>query len=461
MESNGMAGTSNPGASSTSLATNFTQSIEGCLESTIHEYGLSDTQLRVYLEKAKKELQTLKQEFIDKSLPLLSICSERSDIEDAAQALQSLSTNADLIIFFGTGGSSLGGQALAQMSGWNLPGVGEQREQGRPRTRFYDNLDPNTLERALSKIDLEKTRFIVTSKSGGTTETLAQTIVALEQVKAAGLAQEIPNLFLGITQPKKPGTKNGLRALFEHLNIPMLDHHTGIGGRFSCLTNVGLIVALSRGMDAHLIRHGAKDIIDQMMAIDDPRLFSPTLGAAVAMALNEHKGICTSVMMPYTDRLGRLAHWYAQLWAESLGKNGKGTSPIAALGPLDQHSQLQLFMDGPRHHLITIIRLDTTQSGPHIDPEMAKIAGQDFLIGRTVGDIVNAQANALPKALAKAGRPVRTIDLHRLDERTIGALFMHFMLETIISGRILGIDPFDQPAVELAKVLTRDYLAQR
>jgi glucose-6-phosphate isomerase len=146
------------------------------------------------------------------------------------------------------------------------------------------------------------------------------------------------------------------------------------------------------------------------------------------------------------------------LWAESLGKQGEGTSPIACLGPLDQHSQLQLFMDGPREHLVTVLRTATTGQGPKIDPGLAKAAGLEEMAGRYVGDLVAAQSHGVPAALASAGRPVRTFDLSSLDEFTMGALLMHFMLETILAGRLLGIDPFDQPAVELAKVLSRERL---
>jgi glucose-6-phosphate isomerase len=165
-------------------------------------------------------------------------------------------------------------------------------------------------------------------------------------------------------------------------------------------------------------------------------------------------------MMPYADRLSRFSAWFVQLWGESLGKGGEGTSPIAALGPLDQHSQLQLYMDGPREHMITIVRVADGAQGPRIDSGMAKMAGADFMAGRTVAEVVSAQAHAVPEALARAGRPVRTLDLPRLDEKVLGQLLMHFMIETILAGRLLGLDPFDQPAVELAKVLTKERLGK-
>ena len=239
----------------------------------------------------------------------------------------------------------------------------------------------------------------------------------------------------------------------------MLEHHTGIGGRFSVLSNVGLLPALARGMDVLALRRGAQDVVTATLAAKNPREVPAAIGAAVAVAFSRDKGMSCQVMMPYADRLGYFAHWFVQLWAESLGKGGQGTSPIACLGPLDQHSQLQLFQDGPRDHLITILRTQTAGEGPAIAPDMAKIAGIPFLAGRNIGDLVAAQAAAVPEALAKAGRPVRIFDIPVLDERAMGALLMHFMLETIIAGRLLGLDPFDQPAVELAKTLTRERLS--
>ncbi len=166
-----------------------------------------------------------------------------------------------------------------------------------------------------------------------------------------------------------------------------------------------------------------------------------------------------NVMMPYADRLARFAAWYVQLWGESLGKDGKGTTPVAALGPVDQHSQLQLYLGGTPQHFVTVIRTACEGTGPRIAADLAELAGAAYLAGRTAGDLVAAQQRAIPEALIEAGRPVRSIDLERLDEATLGALMMHFMLETILAAHLLGVDPFDQPAVESGKVLTRRYLA--
>ena len=414
----------------------------------------------LWIERAGPHVEALKDDYRNNRLALLRIAEEVSDIAEAEAALARLSVGANTLVFYGTGGSGLGGQTLAQIAGWKIPGVANEAQRARPRTRFYDNLDGGTLEGVLKTLDLAESRFIVTSKSGGTAETLAQVIATLSAVKAAGLEAQIPKLFLGITEPAQPGKANGLRTLLAKFAIPMLEHHTGIGGRFSCLTNVGLMPALARGLDARAIRAGAKTVIDALLAAKTPQDFAPAVGAATAVALAKEKGISNLVMMPYADKLGRFSAWFVQLWAESLGKGGEGTTPIGAVGPLDQHSQLQLFMDGPRQHYLTILRVASAGTGPKIDAELAGIAGAGMLGGHTIGDVVAAQAHAVPEALARAGRPVRTIDVAKLDEKALGALLMHFMIETILAGRLLGVDPFDQPAVELAKVLTRERLAK-
>ncbi|HEX2840135.1 glucose-6-phosphate isomerase [Hyphomicrobium sp.] len=440
----------------------YRQSIAGCLSGAIGAHGLTEGELGRWLEKLGPALHDLKADYASGRLPLLKISEETADLDAAEAALNKLSDGAETIVFFGTGGSGLGGQTLAQLGGWGLPGVAccSEPKRVRPRTRFYDNLDSVTLSAGLNRLNLEKARFVVTSKSGGTTETLAQLLITLTAVKEAGLEKRIPDMFLGITEPDKPGKTNGLRALLGSLGIPMLEHHIGIGGRFSCLTNVGLMPAMARGLDARKIRAGAREVIDNLVSCSFPAAFAPAIGAATAIGLSKERGIRTLVLMPYNDRLGRFSDWYVQLWAESLGKGGEGTTPVPAIGPVDQHSQLQLFMDGPREIAVTVVRVASAGQGPKLDAEMAKLAGQSFLGGKTIGDVVDAQAHAIAEALTQAGRPVRTFDLDTLDERSMGALLMHFMVETILAGRLLNLDPFDQPAVELAKTLTRERLAR-
>ncbi len=435
------------------------QSIEGCLSPRLGQHGLPPATLDAILGTLDPVLTDFKSAYDDHSLPLLRIAEETHDLEAARDAMGRLSEGARSIVFLGTGGSSLGGQAIAQLNGWNVPGGADDDQKQRPRIRFYDNLDAVTLERALASLDLAATRFVLISKSGGTPETLVQAVAALGAIRRAGLEAQVQKLFLGVTEPAIAGRSNGLRALCERYGIPILDHHTGIGGRFSCLTNVGLLPALARGLDAARLRQGARVVIDAMRAAGSAAAFAPAVGAALAFGLRRECGVRVSVVMPYADRLAKFGHWYVQLWAESLGKGGAGTTPLACLGPLDQHSQLQLFMDGPREHLLTVIRTPSAGTGGRLDADLADLAGIGFMRNRPVGDLVAAQSMAVPEALAQAGRPVRLIDLDRLDEMSLGALMMHMMLETILAARLFGIDAFDQPAVELAKVLTRERLS--
>jgi glucose-6-phosphate isomerase len=443
-----------------SIAPPYAQSIAGCLSPAIGAHGLGEAELRTWLNRLAAPLADLKAGYRDRTLPLLGIAEETADLEAAELAYRQLTAGARAIVFFGIGGSSLGGQALAQLGGWSIPGTADEAQKARPRTRFYDNLDAHTLGAALAAFDLASARFVVTSKSGGTPETLVQALAALEAVKRAGLGSRIPELFLGLTEAKAEGKQNGLRTLFDAHGIPILDHHPGIGGRFSVLTNVGLLPALARGLDVRALRAGARSVVEAMLAAPTPHECLPAVGAALAVGMARERGVRVVVMLPYSDRLSRFAHWFVQLWAESLGKNGQGSTPVACLGPVDQHSQLQLFMDGPREHLLTVVRAPTAGQGPRLSTDLARAAGLDYLGGKSVGDLVAAQAAAVPEALLRAGRPVRVIELERLDEASLGALMMHLMLETILAGRLLGVDPFDQPAVELAKVITRERVAE-
>jgi glucose-6-phosphate isomerase len=213
------------------------------------------------------------------------------------------------------------------------------------------------------------------------------------------------------------------------------------------------------GLDIDALRVGAAMALAPVLARRPADQVPAALGAALAVALAETSGKQVSVLMAYADRLERFTRWYVQLWAESLGKDGMGTTPVAALGPVDQHSQLQLFIAGPRDKLITIVTTGVAGRGPRIAGDLAAMAGEPGFAGRTIGDLATAQARATAETLAGNGCPVRTIHVRQLDEESMGELLMHFMLETIIAARLLGVDPFDQPAVEEGKVLAKRYLA--
>lgn len=430
------------------------QSIDSALQKTIGAHGVPDSDLSAALARTEGALDRLRQHYAEGTLPLLRLPERVDDLADIGAAAARLKQGATDIVILGTGGSSLGGQTLAQLAGFNVPGVGALRDP--PRIHFIDNLDPFSFETMLARLPLATARFVAISKSGGTAETLMQTIAALGALRQAGV--DARNAVLGISEPAKPGKRNGLRDLLEKHQVPLLEHDPGVGGRYSALTNVGLLPAAALGLDIGAIRKGASDALLPVLDKYEPARVPPAVGAALSVALAESKGKSISVLMAYSDRLERFTHWYVQLWAESLGKDGKGTTPVAALGPVDQHSQVQLFIAGPRDKLFNVVTVGAAGKGPRMDAELAKLAGEPGFAGKSIGDLVAAEGRATAETLAKNGCPVRTFHIDRLDERALGELLMHFMLETIIAAHLLGIDAFDQPAVEEGKVLAKKYL---
>jgi len=429
------------------------QSIDGALAKSIGAHGVTDKALNELLREADNALDALRTRHADGSLPLLRLPETQSDLIGIEAAAARLRDGASDLVILGTGGSSLGGQTLAQLAGHAVPGVGLLRAP--PRIHFIDNLDPFSMETMLARLPLATTRFVAISKSGGTAETLMQTIACLSALKQAGLDPR--NAVFGISEPAKEGKRNGLRDLLARHQVPMLDHDTGVGGRFSALTNVGLLPAAALGLDILAIRRGAALALAPVLAKKKAAEVPAALGAALNVSLMAG-GKTVSVLMAYSDRLERFTHWYVQLWAESLGKNGKGTTPVAALGPVDQHSQVQLYLGGPRDKLFTVVTVEGRGQGPRMDAELAKLAGEPGFAGKTIGDLASAEGRATAETLAKNGCPVRTIHIEKLDEAALGELMMHFMLETIVAAELMGVDAFDQPAVEEGKVLAKKYL---
>jgi glucose-6-phosphate isomerase len=401
-------------------------------------------------------LKRLKAAHDDRSLPLLRVAGRRDDLPEIEAAARRFRMSFADVIVLGTGGSSLGAQTL----------VTAALAMGRkgPRLHFVDNVDPIRFEDVLRTVDLKRTGVVTVSKSGSTAETALQTLAVLRTLRAAVGDRGIRRQVIAITEPAVTGPNgekraNPMRRLAERNGIPVLDHDPGIGGRYSALTNVGLLPAAIAGFDPALVRRGARAVVRRLLAARVARGFAPAEGAALAFALEKRSGVNQSVLMPYVDALQPFAFWFRQLWAESLGKNGRGTTPINALGAVDQHSQLQLYLDGPADKLVTLIAAETEGVGPRIRAERGLEPEFAYLVGRTMGDLLAAEAEATADTLAKHGRPVRMLRITEPDEETMGALMMHYMLETILAATLLKVDPFDQPAVEEGKVLARRYLA--
>lgn len=434
----------------------YSHSIDLVSASQIGEGGLKPENINAATRDVAEALTRLQKQAEAKTLDLLAIPARRDDLEAIKKMAEVMLGNGTTdLVLLGTGGSSLGAQALAQLADFAVPGLGLLRKG--PRFHAMDNLDPVTFARLLDALPLKTTRFLAVSKSGATGETLMQTIAAIDALKRAGVTEMGQHIF-GLSEPEKSGKRNGLRALLEPLGVSFLLHETGIGGRYSVLTNVGLLPAALLGLDIEAVRNGATKVLESVLHADAAQS-APVIGAALNLAAMR-EGRMVSVMMAYADRLEKFARWWVQLWAESLGKQGQGSQPIGALGPVDQHSQQQLYLAGPRDKLFTVITVSTRGKGPRMEAGLAASALESGFADKTIGDLVAAQGLAMVDTFAKNGRPVRCIHCDTLNEDVLGALLMHFMLETILTGYAMGIDPFDQPAVEEAKILAKSYLAE-
>lgn len=417
-----------------------------CFSEALGAHGLDRGRYEALLRSAGDAVGLLRDRHKDGLLPLLRLPAARDDLAALQPMAKRYRADFDDVVLVGTGGSSLGGQTLCNLA---VPGAG-------PRLHFFDNVDPHSLDALLTVLDLTRTGFLIVSKSGSTAETMSVFLICLEAVRGAVGADTAGQHFTGITEP----ADNVLRRICTAHGIGLLDHDPGVGGRYSVLSLVGLLPAMIAGLDAAAVRDGAAEVLATLLDEAAPEKIEPAIGAAISVGLAQENGISTTVLMPYIDRLKDFGLWFRQLWAESLGKNGKGTTPVNALGTVDQHSQLQLYLDGPRDKMFTVVMLDVAGKGRVVSPRLAGDRDLAYLAGHKLGDLMDAEQRATAQTLIANNRPTRIFRLDALDERVMGALFMHFMLETIIAAHLLGVDPFDQPAVEDGKILARQYLAE-
>ncbi len=430
----------------------YAQVIDDALEGRVGAKGLARDVLDRDLGRLTQALDKLRAWKTDGTLPILRLPERRDDLE-ALRPHAERFAKFEHVVVMGMGGSSLGGKALVA-----LKDLGFGPAKGRPKLWFMDNVDPATYAELVARLPLDRTGFIPISKSGSTPETLVQFYAVLQALKEKLGKAAFGGRVIAITEE----TDNPLRRLARRLGATVFDHDPKIGGRYSALSQVGLLPAMIAGVDCAALREGAASVLDPVLAPNEARGLAPAIGAALSVGLARERGINMTVMMPYVDRLDVFAFWYRQIWAESLGKKGRGSTPIRALGTVDQHSQMQLYLGGPNDKLFTLVIQDTAGKGVKLTP--ATLGGDkalEYLLGQSMGDLLLAEADATAATFVKNGRPTRVIRIPTLDERVMGALMMHFTLETIFAAELWGIDAFDQPAVEDAKVLTRQYLSQR
>lgn len=376
-----------------------------------------------------------------------------ADILDAAREIRE---NFDTFVVLGIGGSALGPTAIQfalNHMRWNeLP---KEKRNGYPRLYVEDNVDPERLAALFDVIDLKTTAFNVISKSGATSETMSQFLIIREKLIEAVGDDWARHIYATTDKERgnliKIADAEGMRKFV----IP-----DGVGGRFSEICPVGLLPAAACGIDIRAMLEGCA-YMDEICRVNDISKNPAMLGAAAKYAAMR-KGKNISVIMPYVDSLKYMADWYAQLWAESLGKKFDrqgnevrvGQTPVKSLGVTDQHSQVQLYAEGPRDKFVTFVGVDRYRTVMPIPGAYDDIPDVSFLGGHTQNELICAEQLATEFALLKQGKMNRTITLPEVNAFTIGELMYYFMMETAYCGELLNINAYDQPGVEEGKNAT-------
>lgn len=416
--------------------------------------GVADAEWQGLGERFAAAHASVRARIADGSYGFADVASQDAEHERMLAWVATTHGRYDDIVVLGIGGSALGASMLRTALlpyGWNERS-GAQRG-GRPRLHVVDNVDPRSMAGLFELIELSRTLFLVISKSGGTAETMAQYLYVRHRIDDQGLPAS--HHIAVVTDP----VAGVLRPVAERDGLPCFSVPANVGGRFSLFTPVATLPAALVGIDTTSLRAGAA----AMATASAGHVLDANLAGQFAVLqwrAQARAGQGTHVMMPYSDALRGVAPWFVQLWAESLGKQDAdgahvGPTPLAALGATDQHSQVQLFMEGPTDKTVTFITererpLDLRIPGLPGAPE-----GTGYLEGRTMGTLLDAEQSATADALAEMGRPSMAICLDRCDPWHLGALTMLFMQATVLAGELYRVNPTNQPGVELGKQLAR------
>ncbi len=418
----------------------FKQILDNCFDSNIGSNGISTEQLQAAVKIVLEQVDALKAE----KLKLFDF----SDIQEKNRAIKELvgrlSKDYKYLYILGTGGATLCGQTIFGLL---------ENHKRRSKIKFIDNIDPKSFEHIREQIKPQDSFVLVISKSGSTLETITQFAFFTKIYEEALGENKIKDHFLAITDTECENNK--IRNIANKLNIPIYPHEK-VGGRFSIFSPVGLIPARFAKLNIKDFLKGAKDEVDRTFKQKNSQSIT---GAALNYAFVEHKKTNATVMMPYIDRLKNFTTWWAQIWAESLGKNDIATTPIRSLGTLDQHSQMQLFLQGKKDKFFNIMYIK--ENGDELKIELNQhFKGEqlDYISGKNFSNVINSAARATIQTLANNQSPVRVFEIDKLDEYTMGSIVMHFILETVLLAKAWELNPFDQPAVEQGKKLTIEML---
>lgn len=369
------------------------------------------------------------------------------DVAPIKDFVAGLNPKFDTLVVLGIGGSALGNRALYSAL---------KTERELPRRLFvYDNVDPVFLHEILSQLNLDTTLFNIITKSGTTAETMASYMILADLIRKRHPSDYTRRLI--ITTDREKGF---LRQVIKNEGYPSFVVPDNVGGRFSVLTDVGLLSSAFTGIDISQLLKGAASMRRRCEELDI--LANPAYLNGLIHYLYMREGKNISVMMPYSNSLYDLADWYRQLWAESLGKRhdikGRevfvGQTPVKALGTTDQHSQVQLYTEGPNDKVFTFLSVENFAHDytiPNLHPEREEVS---YLGGRKLSELLNAERLATEIALSKAKRPNCNVVFPAIDEFHLGEFIMMYEIQTVFTGKLLHIDPLNQPGVEAGKIAT-------
>lgn len=431
------------------------------------DHGITPAELKALEPRIQAGHKQLKADRASKKYGFYDLYKDSKTIAEVKKiAKQFKNSNIDNFVVLGIGGSALGITTLfkALRSPYHNQLSREERA-GVPRLFVMDNIDPDTFAEMIRICPPEKTLYNVISKSGGTSETISQLLIVLDELKKHIPTAKIKDHVVVTTSPPvKKATPSPLQCVGKKFDLHEFHIPLNVGGRFSIFTPVGLFPAAIMGMDiAGLIKgcHLMDKRISKASIKDNPAY----LRAAIHYILCQEKGKSMSVMMPYSDKLNAVSDWYAQLWAESIGKivpatkekpaHSVGQTPVSALGVTDQHSQLQLYLEGPNDKLITILEETTFNTKLEIPTVDKKLKSTKYLQNKTMNQLMTAERKATVDALRETNRPVIRVTFPKINESTVAQFLYMLEVETAMAGQLFGIDAFDQPAVELIKIFTR------
>ena len=418
------------------------------------EHGITPEQLKGLAEKTSPLISKLNKEREDGETPYRDLPYNSRIAQEVRELVKELRGRCENLVVFGIGGSALGNIALQTALNSYMYNIDENQRTG-PRLFVFDNIDPPQIVSFLDWLGdkLDKTIFNAISKSGWTAETAAQFMIVCKLLLEKLGPDDCKKQIITTTD----ANQGILRRIANNAGFKSLIIPEGIGGRFSVLSAVGLFSAAMCGIDIDSLLEGARDMDTRVKCEDFYK--NP---AAINAAINYHlynRGKKISVMMPYSYSLKDLSDWYRQLWAESLGKAEDlagnevhiGFTPVKALGTTDQHSQVQLYREGPNDKLFTFLQVRNFDKDLSIGPSPDYAQELGFLAGKDLSELLNNEKRATEYALLESERPCLTVLFDRVNAYTVGQFIYLFEVTTSFTGALFNINPYDQPAVELGK----------